>query len=117
MVKNRPTAVIVENATPNVEKITTAIPEWSDSGAPIKTQIDEFTETLKGPTEKLLRPSSKSTYRRNIKTVMRRLHHTNLDFLISDVPAVLKFLDDVDNSKHPAEKYCARQSSQAYEQP
>ena len=63
---------------------------------------------------KLLRPSSKTNYRSNIKTVMRRLHHTNLDFLISDVPAVLKFLDDVD-SKEGTEKYRARQSSRTYE--
>jgi len=35
--------------------------------------------------------------------------------LISDVPAVIKFLDDVDNSKEGAEKYRARQSSRTYE--
>ena len=46
---------------------------------------------------------------------MRRLHHTNLDFLLNDVPAVLKFLDDVDNSKEGVEKYRARQSSRTYE--
>ena len=69
MVKNRPT-FIVESSTPKVEKVTRAIPEWSDSGAPIETQIDEFTETLTGPTGKLLQPSSKTNYRSNIKTVM-----------------------------------------------
>ena len=31
------------------------------------------------------------------------------------MPAVIKFLDDVDNSKEGAEKYCARQSSRTYE--
>ena len=92
----------VENiATPKVEKVTRAIPEWSDNGAPIEVQIDEFTETLTGPTGKFLRQSSKTNYRSNIKTVMRRLHHTNLDFLISDVPGILKFLDDVNSKEDP----------------
>ena len=115
IVKNRPTFIVENTATPKVEKVTRAIPQWSDSGPPIETQIDEFTETLTGPTGKLLRESSKTNYRSNIKTVMRRLHHTNLDFLISDVPAVLKFLDDVDNSKEGTEKYHARESSRTYE--
>ena len=78
-----------------VEKITRAIAEWSDSSGPIEMQIDALSEMLPGPTEKLLRPISKTTYQSNIKTVMRRLHHTNLNFLVSDVPSVLKFLDDV----------------------
>ena len=60
MVKNRPT-FMVESAAPKVEKVTRAIPEWSDSGAPIETQIHKFTETRTG-------------------TLMRRLHQTNLDF-------------------------------------
>ena len=57
MVKNRPTFIVENTATPKVEKVTRAIPQWSDSGMPIETQIDEFTETLTGPTGKLLRES------------------------------------------------------------
>jgi hypothetical protein len=48
-----------------VDKVTRAIPEWSDSGALIETQIHEFTETLTGPTRKLLRLSSKINYKSN----------------------------------------------------
>ena len=77
MVKNRPTFIVENAATPKVKKVSRAIPEWSDSGAPIEVQIDKFTETLTGPTGKLLRQSSKTNYRSNIKTVMCRLHYTN----------------------------------------
>ena len=115
MVQKRPT-FIVENATSDkVEKVVRAIPQWADSDAPILTQIQEFTETLTGPTGKLLRLSSKRNYKSKIKTIMTRLHYKNLDFLITDVPGVLKFLDDVDNSKEGKEKYLARQSSRGYE--
>ena len=46
---------------------------------------------------------------------MNRLHYKNLDFLLTDVPGVLRFLDEVDNSKDGREKYQARQSSRGYE--
>ena len=114
MVQNRPT-FIVANPTEKVEKVVRAIPQWADSDAPILTQIQEFTETLTGPTGKLLRLSSKRNYKSKIKTIMTRLHYKNLDFLLTDVPGVLKFLNDVDNSKEGKEKYLARQSSRGYE--
>ena len=46
---------------------------------------------------------------------MTRLHCTNFDFLLTDEPGVLKFLNDVDNLKEGKEKYQARQSSRGYE--
>ena len=46
---------------------------------------------------------------------MNRMHKTNLDFLLTDVPSVLDFLDKVDSSKTGAEAYLSRQSSRAYE--
>ena len=33
------------------------------------------------------------------------MHKTNLDFLLTDVPSVLDFLDKVDSSKTGAEAY------------
>ena len=47
--------------------------------------------------------------------MMNRLHYKNLDFLLTDVPGVLKFLNDVDDSKEGKEKYKARQSSRGYQ--
>ena len=115
LMQNQPTFIIENPSAVKVEKVVRAIPQWSDSGAPILTQIAEFTETLRGPTGKLLRPSSKNNYKSKIKTMMNRLHYKNLDFLLTDVPGVLKFLDDVDSSKEGKEKYKARQSSRGYE--
>ena len=46
---------------------------------------------------------------------MTRLHYKNLDFLLTDIPGLLKFLDNVDNLKEGKEKYQARQSSRGYE--
>ena len=114
MIKNKPT-FIVENDTPKIEKVVRAIPQWSDSGEPIETQIKAFVETLNGPSGKPLRITSKKGYVSNIKTVMNRMHKTNLDFLLTDVPSVLAFLDTVDNSKTGAEAYLSRQSSRTYE--
>ena len=114
MIQKRPT-FIVENATPKIEKVVRAIPQWADSGEPIHEQIKNFVETLNGPTGKPLRPTSKTNYVSNIKTVMSRMKKTNLDFLLTDVPKVLAFLDEVDNSKTGIEKYKARQSSRGYE--
>ena len=115
LMQNQPTFIVENPASEKVEKVVRAIPQWADSGAPILTQIAEFTETLTGPTGKLLRLSSKRNYKSKIKTMMTRLHYKNLDFLLTDVPGVLKFLDDVDNSKEGKEKYKARQSSRGYE--
>ena len=60
IVKNRPT-FIAENATPKIEKVVRAIPQWSDSGEPIETQIKAFVETLNGPSGKPLRITSKKS--------------------------------------------------------
>ena len=111
LMQNQPTFIVENPGAFKVEKVVRAIPQWSDSGAPILTQIVEFTETLRGPTGKLLRLSSKRNYKSKKKTMMTRLHYKNLDFLLTDVPGVLKFLNDVDNSKEGKEKYQARQSS------
>ena len=46
---------------------------------------------------------------------MNRMHKTNLDFLLTDVPSVLAFLDKVDNSKTGSEAYLLRQSARTYE--
>ena len=46
---------------------------------------------------------------------MTRMHRTNLDFLLTDVPSVLSFLDTVDSSKTGAEAYLSRQSARTYE--
>ena len=46
---------------------------------------------------------------------MNRMHKTDLNFLITDVPSVLAFLDKVDSSKTGAEAYLSRQSSRSYE--
>jgi len=106
---------IVENATSDkVEKVVRAIPQWADSDAPILTQIQEFTKTLTGPTGKLLRLISKRNYKSKIKMIMTRLHYKNLDFLITDIPGVLKFLDDVDNSKEGKEKYQAHKMNDLF---
>ena len=113
--KNRPTFIVENPATEKVEKVVRAIPQWADSNAPILTQIAEFTETLRGPTGKLLRLSSKNNYKSKIKTIMNRLHYKNLDFLLTEIPGVLQCLDNVDNSKEGKEKYKARQSSRGYE--
>ena len=114
IVKNRPT-FIVENPTPKIEKVVRAIPQWSDSGEPIETQIKAFVETLNGPSGKPLRITSKKGYVSNIKTVMNRMHKKDLNFLLTDVPSVLAFLDKVDSSKTGAEAYLSRQSSRTYE--
>ena len=82
IVKNRPT-FIVENATPKIEKVVRAIPQWSDSGEPIETQIKAFVETLNGPSGKPLRITSKKAYVSNIKTVMNRMHKTDLFFFVN----------------------------------
>ena len=66
MIKNKPT-FIVENDTPKIEKVVRAIPQWSDSGEPIETQIKAFVETLNGPSGKPLRITSKKGYVSNIK--------------------------------------------------
>ena len=46
---------------------------------------------------------------------MNRMHKTNLDFLLTDVPSVLAFLDTVGSSKTGAEAYLSRQSARTYE--
>ena len=72
-------------------------------------------ETLQGPTDKLLRLSSKRNNKSKINTIRMRLHYKNLDFLLTDVPEVQNILDDIDNSKESKEKYQAPQSSRGYE--
>ena len=46
---------------------------------------------------------------------MNRMHKTNLDFLLTDAPSVIAFLDKVDKSKTGDEAYLSRQSSRTYE--
>ena len=98
MLKNKQTFV-VENPK-KVKTLARAIPQWSDSGAPIETQIKEFVETLNRSTG---------------KPVMNRLNIKKLHSLLSDVLRVLKFLDDKDDSKTGGLKYLARQSSRSNE--
>ena len=89
MVKKRPTFV-VENPTPKIEKVVRAIPQWADSGEPIAVQMNAFVEKLVTAKNNPLSESSKSQYVSNMKTIMNRLNHENLDFLVNNVPEVLR---------------------------
>ena len=97
-----------------MQNATRPLPVWKDTSDSIDVQIKEFVEILKTPKGTFLRPTSKQNYKSNIKTVMNRMHQKNLDFLL-DVPLVINFLNEVDNSKEGAEKYISRQSSRAYQ--
>ena len=112
----RPIAEIEEmiQKKQRVENATRPLPVWKDTGASLDEQIKEFLDTLKTPKGTFLRPTSKQNYKSNIKTVMNRMHQKNLDFLL-DVPLVIKFLNETDNSKEGAQKYLSRQSSRAYQ--
>ena len=99
----------------NVAKVVCAIPQWAGPSLPILTQTAECTKTLTGPTGKLLKLSLKHNYKSKIKTMMAKLHYKNLDFLLSDVLGVLKFLDNMDNLKEDKGKCQTHQFSRGYE--
>ena len=46
---------------------------------------------------------------------MNRLKKPNLDFLLTDIPKVIDFLNEVDNSQTGQDAHKARQSSRSYE--
>ena len=86
-----------------------AIPQWADSGEPILTQIKAFVQTL--TTAKRV-----NQYLRvlNIKTMMQRMNKTNLDFLVTDVPGVIDFLNKTDTPTESRIAYNTRLSSRNF---
>ena len=47
-------------------------------------------------------------YRENMKTMMNRMNKTNLDFIVNEVPNVIDYFDQADNSETGTKKYLAR---------
>ena len=98
-----------------VQKVVRAIPQWADSGEPILTQIKAFVQTL--TTAKKGEPISDSTkyqYTENIKTMMKRMNQTNLDFLVTDIPGVIDFLNKTDTPTESRIAYNTRLSSRNF---
>ena len=61
-------------------------------GEPILTQIKAFVQTL--TTAKKGEPifeSTKYQYTENIKTMMKHMTQTNLDFFVTDIPGLIDF--------------------------
>ena len=98
-----------------MQKVVRAIPQWADSGEPILTQIKAFVQTL--TTAKKGEPVSDSTkyqYTENIKTMMKRMNQTNLDFLVTDIPGVIDFLNKTDTPTESRIAYNTRLSSRNF---
>ena len=73
-----------------------------------------FVETLTTPKNKPLSENSKSLYVSNMKTIMGRMkQNNNLDFLVTNVQGLLKYLDDIDDSESGEKKYRARMKSRS----
>ena len=92
-----------------------AIPQWAYSGEPILTQIKAFDQTL--TTAKKVEPISESTkyqYTENIKTMMQRMNKTNLDFLVTDIPGVIEYLNKTDTTTESRIAYNTRLSSRNF---
>ena len=79
------------------------------------SQIKAFVQTL--TTAKKDEPISESTkyqYTQNIKTMMECMNKTNLDFLVTDIPGVIDFLNKTDTPTESRIAYNTRLTSRNF---
>ena len=84
------------------------MPHVQESSAPIEEQIKAYLETATTGKGTPLSKTSKYMYRENMKTMMNRMNKTNFDFIVNEVPNMIDYFDQVDNSETGPKKYLAR---------
>ena len=82
-----------------------------ESSVPTQDKIDAYLKTATTSKITPQRKTLKYIYRENIKALMSRMNKFNLIFLVSEVPNLIKYFNNVDNSKIGEWKYLARMRS------